>query len=153
MVEDNSVRATKDQNESVVQGHSEVSEPTPIAPNPLTDAVADALRRSDLQTECPTEISVRIVEGRNLTRFERVSLLIASVTHLTLVVTFIVFYLQLKEAKRQTAVFRQQSQQATLDAHTAQDQTRSQIEISKDSFRRDQSQAFGLLSVSPQSIH
>ena len=115
-------------------------------PNPLTDAVADALR--GVQTERSKEVSVRIVEESDLTKlFERVSLVIASVTLLTLVVTFIVFYLQLKEAKRQTEVFRQQAQQATLDAHTAQDQTRSQIEIAKDSFRRDEQPYLWLTGV------
>jgi len=49
-----------------------------------------------------------------------------------------VFYLQLRESKRQTGVFRKQAQQALKDADIAHKQTTQQIQLAQDSFRRDQ---------------
>lgn len=110
---------------------------TPAVPTPATPPPVH--RDTEPKRECPKEISVRILEESELTKFfERWSLVIAAVTLFTLFITFIVFYCQLKESQRQTELFRKQAEQAALDAHKAQDQTQQQMELSKDSFRRDQ---------------
>jgi hypothetical protein len=143
MVEDNSDKDIKkeqgqaEHNIQQVEGAVSLSAPLPCA---VTTGSADATgKREETKRECAKEISIRILEESKLTKlFERLSLVIASVTLITLFVTFIVFYYQLKESKRQTELFRQQAEQAALDARKAQGQTQSQIELSKDSFRRDQ---------------
>lgn len=88
--------------------------------------------------KCPKELSVRIVKESSLTRFERSSLILTWVNLGILILTFIVFYRQLKESKIQTGIFRGQAEQSTQDALTAQGQTNQQIGIAQDSFRRDQ---------------
>ncbi|MGB7753210.1 MAG: hypothetical protein WCF88_16765 [Candidatus Acidiferrales bacterium] len=115
--------------------------PTPASAPAVSPPATLPAVHSDTEPkrESPKEISIRILEESELTKlFERWSLVIAAVTLFTLFITFIVFYRQLKESQRQTELFRKQAEQAALDARKAQDQTRQQMELSKDSFRRDQ---------------
>jgi hypothetical protein len=108
-------------------------------PSVVTSAgVAATAKTDELKRECPKEISVRLLEEKKLTTFERLSIVLSAVTLFTLFITFLVFYGQLQESKRQTELFRKQAEQAAIDAHKAQDQTQQQMDFSKDSFRRDQ---------------
>jgi hypothetical protein len=100
--------------------------------------------------QAPKELSVRILQEKNLTTFEFTSVMLSAVTFVTLLATFAVFYFQLKESMRQTELFRSQATQAAADALKTQNQTQSQIELSKDSFRRDQ-QPYLWLTGSPTS--
>lgn len=140
MLEDNSDRENEQPPERSISPGTTASHPaTASALHSVTLSTADTSRNSEeIKRECPKEISVRILEGRKLTTFEILTAVISSVTLLTLFVTFVVFYLQLKESKRQTELFKTQAEQAGLDAKKTQSQTQTQIELSKDSFRRDQ---------------
>jgi hypothetical protein len=131
MVEDNPDNDKKEESQAelpISQGEAASPPPPPAA------ATNEEIRR-----ECPKEISIRILEESTFTKlFELLSLLLTLATLIILVITFIVFYYQLQESKRQTEVFKKQADQAALDAQKAQVQTQTQIDLAKDSFKRDQ---------------
>jgi hypothetical protein len=114
-------------------------------PQVIKPAVSEDNSNTDSRTdkdkgkiECPAEISVRIVKEDVLNHFERHSLILSWITLLTLIATFVVFALQLKEAKRQTIVFRRQAEQATADANLQSGLARQALIDEQKRFVQDQ---------------
>lgn len=81
------------------------------------------------QKNCADGISVKIVKDDAMSTFESRSFVLSIITLAVLIVTFVVFALQLKESKKQTCIFKDQVNQATLDAKSARDQLTEQFRI------------------------
>jgi hypothetical protein len=84
------------------------------------------------------EISVKVVKDELMTVFERLSIWLSLFTLLVLIATFIVFYLQLRESKKQTDVFRTQARQAAIDASSQIGIARQALSDSQKFFQIDQ---------------
>jgi hypothetical protein len=138
MIDDESTKDTKQNGEQSPEHTSGLGDKTPatepkVAPaqqgvppsTPPKDRSGDTARKNDKPgQECPKEISIRLSKDDGLGRFERRSLTLSYVSLAVLAITFLVFFFQLLESKKQTYIFRQQAAQAATDAA-------SQIAIAK----------------------
>jgi beta-lactamase regulating signal transducer with metallopeptidase domain len=108
-------------------------------PKPPENLGTDTRTENDkTKHNCHNEISVKVIKEDTLSFFERRSLTLAWVTLIVLILTFVIFALQLNESRKQTWIFRRQVDQATKDAQLTRDQTDTQIQIAKDQFIADQ---------------
>jgi hypothetical protein len=120
---------------------SEITPPQPPIPPAMPPHKFDgdpSGGHNDPEKQCPKEISVSIKKDPELSRFEKWSMGLSWATFIVVVLTFLVFYGQLCESKRQTAILKGQAEQATTDAALTRKQTEQQIFITKDQFRVDQ---------------
>lgn len=110
--------------------------PPSVSPKTLSSNPSEESEKNNKR--CCEEISVRVVKDKTLTPFERRSLILAWVTLVVLVLTFIVFYLQLKESRTQTGIFRGQAERAARDASTQIGYAKQALADTKEAFRIDQ---------------
>jgi len=111
---------------------TETLNPHVSAPHPPQDPSShDAGQIHEPSKRCVDQVSVKLVKTESMTPFESRTLALGGFTLLVLILTFIIFALQLRESRKQTAIFQEQARQATLDALKAREQADSQ-------FRADQ---------------